>query len=177
MINGLERRWMLKDLVELLHECSEYALHPMLVPIIAAEVFLSRIYEKDGSTNELVQELELATGQVDYEGKNNIVEPMKIDFMSVTKRLNSVCRVLGQLEIRAEYLRHQLPKIIMYMDEFVRPLLEPRRKERILHMSQPLKEHVEYLASRTESVLLCIRDKQQAARTQLAVVSALRIRT
>ncbi|MCJ1243175.1 hypothetical protein MMC30_000372 [Trapelia coarctata] len=137
---------------------------------MAAEVYLARLYEQDGSTDDTIQELELATGQQDYAGRDNIVEPMKIDFMSVTKRLNNMCGVLGQLELRAEYQRHQLQKMILYMDGLLKLPLDPRRKERILQISRPLEEHVEYLASRTESVMLSIRDKQQTARTQLAVV-------
>ena len=173
MINGFGESQMLKDLIELLKECSESALHPLLVPTLAAEVYLSRIYEQDSLTDDTVQELELAIGQQEYVHEKNVVEPMKINFMSVTKRLNNMCGVLGQLELRAEYQRHQLQKIISYVDEFSELPLEPSRKRRISQISPLLKEHAEYLASRTESVLLSIRDKQQIARTQLAVVSSL----
>ncbi len=140
LIHGLVEGSTLGSLVNLLRECSEFALHPLLIPIAASEVYLDQLHASCGALNQRLLDMELAIGQHSYKGEYKDVDPLKIDFLSLTRRLNSDSITLGQLDVRVEYQQHQIQKIVVYKDELLNLPLDARRKEKILQMSESLQE-------------------------------------
>lgn len=175
LIHGLVEGGTLGAVINLLQNYSEFALHPLLIPIAASEVYLDQLHASFGALNQRLLDMELAIGQRSYKGEYKDVDPLKIDFFSLTRRLNGESITLGQLEYRAAYQQHQLQKMIVYKDELSHLPLDARRrrKENILQMSRSLKEHLEYMASQLEDVLARTRVGQRRVSTMLSVVSAL----
>ena len=173
LINGLVEGGTLERLLDLLHDFSDFTLHPLLIMIVLAEVYCGQLQEHSEWSTDDVNEVEIATGQHSYIGIDNAVDPFKIDFVSLTKRLNSRSADVALIEAKAEYQQHQLQKIVNYLDEFNALLLDGSRKRRILQMSQSLREHVEYQQSMIENILVWNRYNQRKVQTQLAVVSTL----
>lgn len=173
LINGLVEGRTLERLLDLLHDFSDFTLHPLLVMIVLAEVYCGQLEEHIDWTSDEVNKMEIATGQHSYPGSDNAVDRFKIDFVYLTKTFNSRSADVAVLEAKAEYQQHQLQKIVNYLDEFNALLLDGSRKRRILQMSQSLREHVEYQQSRIENILVWNRQNQRKVQTQLAVVSTL----
>lgn len=172
LIHGLVEDSTLGSLINLLHECSEFALHPMLIPIVASEMFLGQLQGVHSMLHGGLLDMELATGQHNYVGTYTNVDPLKIDFLSLTRGLNGKSLALGQLEVRVEYQQHQIQRVVVYNDELLNLPLDARRKEKILQMSESLQEHVEYIASQLKDVVAQTRIAQRRVSTMLSVVSA-----
>lgn len=175
LIHGLVEGSNLGSLIDLLQERSEFALHPLLIPIAVFEVYLREIQEFHNALIQRLTGMENAIGQHDYTGEENYVAPLKIDFLSLTRKLNTEVICIGQLESQAQYQQHQIQKIVVYNDELLTLPLDARRKKNLLQMSQSLKEHVEYMASQLEDILARIRIDQRRVAMMLSVVRALNI--
>ena len=165
MVDG----WESQRLLALLQERASFAMHPMLVPIVAAEIATYVSAVTVDAADKRMLDIEIATGQHPYDDEHR-VDPMKIDFVKSTRDLNSNSTNLGILEMRMENQRRLFNEIKDIIDELPVLVENEDRRKYLQQISRSLKEQVEYLASQNENLLFRVHHIQRKAQTQLAVV-------
>ena len=166
-VHGSLEGWEVQRFLTLVRGMRQFAAHPLLLPILAAEL-ATQLSELgiDGSDHVMMR-LEYTTGQHPYFQDQK--DPLTIDFIPVTTKLNSNSTEVGIHEMRLESLL-LLFKNLDTMNNYLQgsPFAYQRRSNH--YSCQVLGEHVQYLRSCNENLLFRVHHIQRKAQTQLAVV-------
>lgn len=157
-------------LVDLLIDMKELCCHPMLVPVILVDLVMRTTMEKTDYYDKQLTLTEETTGQHSYR-RRYIGEPPEIDFVTITRKLNSTSSHFGVCEMRFNSALLANRTTIEYMDWLQRAI--PRDMANQLRRdSRKLQEHVDYLSSLSNNFLLRVQYNQKRVQTQLAVVGS-----
>ena len=168
LVHGPLVGWEVNRLVTVIQDMAQFAAHPLLVPILAAEVATELSEVGIDGCDHVMMKMEYETGQHPYFQDQK--DPLKIDFVPVTRKLNSNSTEVGILEMRVESLLllfNDLDKTIDLMQD----LVPASQLSRFVAESQTLHEHIQYLRSADDNLLLRVHHIQRKAQTQLAVVN------
>ena len=177
-MDGLED-WLIPQV----KSCRDLSFHPLLVPILTAELDQVDIVNRLISIGQDMRAAEFSTGQHHYftygplESVEKPVNTMEINFVSLTKELNSISTSIGNTLLKIECQGLHLQKIGGFVDELPLQILDSTRKERVIQGSQGLKEKLEYLMNQNENVLIYAHAIERRVQTQLAVVNPITLYT
>jgi hypothetical protein len=168
LVHGPLEGWEVNRLLTVIQGKGQSAAHPLLVPILAAEVATELSEVGIDGCDHVMMKMEYETGQHPYFQDQK--DPLKIDFIPVTRKLNSNSTEVGILEMRVESLLllfNDLDKTI----DHIQGLIPASSTSRFAAESQALHEHIQYLRSADDNLLLRVHHIQRKAQTQLAVVN------
>ena len=168
LLHGVEEGWQADRFLTMNSEMAKYAAHPLMIPLLAATLMIEQNEASIEASDRIIMGLEYETGQHPYSQHQK--DPLTIDFVPVTRRLNNNGTEAGIYEMRTEQLLllfDDLDKANDDLGQTVAALQTKQNKER----SQTMRELTQYLRSQNQNLLPLVKHVQRKAQMQLSVAS------
>jgi len=155
-----------------LHTHTSFTTHPLLLPLIIVDLCIASSATRIESVDYQLDELEETTGQHEWVNRPR-GDPMELDFVSVTRKLNFISGTLGGESMRVKGTLLTLEKIVEEIDLLVLSGSGDSGAGNLKGQGKVLKEMVAYYSNKCQNLSLRAEFEEKRVQTQIAVVCSL----
>jgi hypothetical protein len=163
-------------LISSLEQHKDLTIRPLVLPILVTDISITSSAQRIQSADHRLSELEEKTGQHEWINRP-MMDPLEMDFNSMTRQLNSIGRVLAVETMRVKSVSLALQKITLWNEDLLH-LRDDRRDNGGIGAIQRsanhawVKETAAYHSDTCQQLALQAEVEEKRVQSQTAAVNA-----